>query len=85
MTEREPVELRPAYEWTCEDCGRVNFVSAVVQELSPEDRRELEADAGVEPGDLKRVDLVSYPDEVECMHCHSEFPAKDMNDPPEGC
>ena len=32
------VEMRPAYEWTCEDCGRNQFVSSMVAEFTDEDK-----------------------------------------------
>jgi hypothetical protein len=35
------VELRPAYAWDCDECGRENFSNGIVAELSNEERDEL--------------------------------------------
>lgn len=67
------VPMRQAYEWTCESCGRDSFERCVVQELTPDERRELERHNGIEPNELLKVDLVSYPDEVTCHHCGATF------------
>lgn len=62
------VELRTAFEWTCEDCGRDNFVRAVVPEsldgVIPE---------GLELGDFEGGEWVMKPDAVTCGHCGAGF------------
>lgn len=65
------VELRPAYEWTCEDCGRDNFVRAVVPSLSPEEIEEIREDHGID--DWQPGDWYTRPDSVTCEHCGAEF------------
>lgn len=43
---QERVEMRPAYNWTCPECGRDNFQRSILAEASEEELRE----HGVEPG-----------------------------------
>lgn len=68
MTEK--VVLRPAYEWTCPECGRDKFERGIVAELSPEEMQEIKEDMGVEyvPGDL-----MTMPEQVNCEHCQMTF------------
>ena len=73
------VELRPAYEWTCDNCGRNNFVSAIVADFDEADRLQVAIDLGLLdpleteiPEDLTG-DFVTYPLEVTCQHCGSEY------------
>lgn len=80
------VEMRPAYEWTCEVCGRNNFESGVVCELTNEDRIDqarfmglIDEFAEMVPEELQG-EYVSYSDSVTCPHCQSEFPTKHMQE-----
>lgn len=73
------VEMRPAYEWTCEECGRNSFESAMVAEWSPEERVEQARHMGL-IGEFDTVipeeltgDFVTHPDEVTCQHCGATF------------
>lgn len=73
------VEMHHAWEWTCDDCGRNNFVSAIVAEFSEDDRLETARRLGVVdefcteiPEDLTG-DFMTFPTEVKCDHCGSEF------------
>jgi hypothetical protein len=52
-----PVELRPAVEWTCDECGKIQFES-IVADVSGEDSDEM--------------DLL-LPDTVKCKSCGHEF------------
>lgn len=65
------VELRAAYAWDCEHCGRENFVNGLVPELSPEDLAFLKNDHGVEEWDLGQ--FVCMPENVVCPHCNAQF------------
>ena len=67
----ESVELRPAYEWTCPDCGQDNFVRCVVSEMSPEEEAELRESSGIEAE--ASGSFVAMPDMVQCRHCDEEF------------
>lgn len=75
----QTVELRQAFEWTCEECGLSNFESTTVAELTPEERKDLltrfelgEADEEHQPF----VEFLSSPDTVTCSHCKTEFHAE---------
>lgn len=70
---KRTIRIWSAYQWTCDDCGLDNWEQAIVQELTPDDRAEIAADHGVDLDNLGPGDLVSYPDEVKCIHCGSEF------------
>ena len=72
MVKAHRVEMRLAYVWDCEECGRENFERAVVYELSPEEKKELEG-AGEIP---ETGNWMSHPEHVTCKHCQSEFTAK---------
>ena len=53
------VELRLAYAWTCDECGRENFVGTVVET--------------VDDPDLGEGTAMLTPDTVTCPHCGTEF------------
>jgi len=73
------VQIRPAYEWTCDNCGRNNFVSAIVADFDESDRLQVAIDLGLldpfetEVPEELTGDFVTYPYEVECSHCGSEY------------
>lgn len=67
----EPVELRPAYAWTCPECGRDNFEAAIVWEGSEEEEAELRDEHGIE--ETATGDWVRGPERVECPHCEADF------------
>lgn len=62
MSER--VELRPAWAWDCDRCGRENFTRAVVpcslEGVLPD---------GFDASDFEGGEWVTKPDVVECEHC----------------
>jgi hypothetical protein len=67
------VEMHPAFLWTCDSCGRHNFVRSVAFEpesarLTDEQRQAVEEMPG---------GWFSYPETVQCPHCGSEFDAVD--------
>lgn len=69
------VTLRTAYAYDCEDCGRENFVRAVIAEMSPEDQAWLRTEHGVE--ECATGDFVMMPESVTCGFCGAVFEAKD--------
>jgi len=75
MSQIEKVELRIAYNWTCEKCGLDNFCRAVVVEMSEEDLQELRGVHGVESHETG--DFVTRPDRVTCSACGSMYETKD--------
>lgn len=75
---KKTVELRPAYAWDCDECGRENFARAVVPELSPDELEELRSEHGIDPWDAG--DFVTMPSRVECTYCGAVFAPKHMHD-----
>lgn len=80
------VEMRPAYEWTCEECGRNHFESCIVADWDDEERLEQAKSLGIVedyataiPVDMQG-EFVTYPDFVTCPDCGSEFATKHMTD-----
>lgn len=83
MSER--VEMRPAFQWTCEDCGRDQFEPCIVAEMSPADRLEQAKYMGLAEEWSETIpeylsgDFVTYPDEVTCQHCNATFQTAPMD------
>lgn len=69
------VELRTAYAFDCEHCGRENFVRAVVAELSEDERDELRSEHGV---DGITGSMVTIPTTVTCCCCKQIFKTSDF-------
>jgi hypothetical protein len=69
------IELRPAFAWTCEECGEENFASAIRAEMSPDDLAELRDDHGIEPHE--DGEFLTAPCEVTCFYCDTTFEAID--------
>lgn len=65
------IELRPAYVWDCDHCGRENFVSCRVAEMSDEEQAELREEMGVEAFEEGAWCLM--PESVTCDHCGAKF------------
>jgi DNA-directed RNA polymerase subunit RPC12/RpoP len=72
------VELRPAYTWDCDDCGRENFARGIVPEFSEEEERELRDEHGVQPWEAGK--FLMMPPEVQCSHCGSRFASGHFKD-----
>ena len=75
----EKAAMRPAYEWTCTECGRNQFESCIVADVHPEEKIEFAKEMGM-IGEFEEVceeDLqgafVTYPDQVVCAHCGTSF------------
>jgi len=64
----DEIELRPAYEWTCENCGRNQFESVIV----------IGRVGGDDPAD--EWTWLMAPDEVMCNNCTAAFGTVDYND-----
>lgn len=82
----EKVELRHAYQWTCDNCGVDQFESAIIAELSEEDKLEAAKRFGIVdefaetfPED-RQGDFYSYPPKVTCNQCGSQFEALAPNE-----
>lgn len=64
-------ELHNAYVWDCDECGKENFLRAVIVEFSPEDEAEMKALHGVDEFQTGRWE--TSPDDVTCKHCGTVF------------
>ena len=67
----EKVELIPAFQWDCPECGRENFARGIVLEASSEEVQALREKFGVEPGE--EGCFMGQPTEVTCAHCDELF------------
>ena len=68
------IEVRDAYTWDCEECGREIFDRVTLPEMSPEVELALRMafDVGLdEPGDFMMMRRT-----LKCPHCGGEFLAK---------
>jgi hypothetical protein len=67
----ETIELRPAHEWTCDNCGRINYCSSIVWEGSAEEEEQMKQEFGVES--WEEGEFMTSPDKVTCSFCGTEF------------
>ena len=74
----DKVELHPAYQWDCPECGKENFARGVVPEMSEDDLAEMRDDFGVQPWELGQFMLM--PEVVQCKHCEFGFETFRMGD-----
>jgi len=63
------VELHVAWQWTCDNCGRDNFVRAITYERDRDDPPEYEG-------------MVTFPDELQCPYCNSRYFGSAAGDEP---
>lgn len=75
------VELHCAYLWTCDSCGRDNFLRAIVCEMTQEDITAMMEEHGGEPEDWKTGEWMTRPDEVTCEHCGAEYETEEWKGP----
>lgn len=65
------VELRQAFEWTCDACGRDHFGRCVEASLSEEEEREAKEHYGIEP--WQDGGFLQLPGSVTCPDCGATF------------
>ena len=65
------IELRPAYAWDCEECGREQFSRCIVPELNAEEIEELKQEHGIERWELGEFQMM--PTTVNCKDCGAVF------------
>lgn len=65
------IEVRQAFLFDCDECGKENLVRAVCPEMSDEERIEALDLFGYEP--WEEADFVLCPEEVECWNCGTKF------------
>lgn len=76
MSNLNNVELRLAYEFTCEECGRDTFIRPIA--VGEEEQQELQEEfkeltANFELPDTLKGNYSMIPTEVSCRHCDSKF------------
>ena len=80
MSNGTKVEMRPAFEWTCDDCGRDNFERAMSIVATEE---EIKEQSGVEEWDEVPDgyggNWLLCPDDVTCSHCKATFETEDSD------
>ena len=81
MTIPTVVELRTAFHWFCENCGRANFSLPQKMEFAPGEReavfRELQEwdEAEPLPDGWEEFDMLEMPERVTCEFCGESFDA----------
>lgn len=75
------VELHNAYSWDCDECGRGNFVRAVVVAMTDEDASEMMQRYGGDPEDWQNGQWMTRPDEVVCENCKARFETEEPPGP----
>ena len=66
----ETIELLPAFEWICEECGKNNYVSAIKSEDPDLIKRFREH---FDISEDKEAELLMQPTKVTCEHCSVSF------------
>jgi predicted nucleic acid-binding Zn ribbon protein len=72
---KHKAELHPAFVWDCDDCGRENFVRAIVGEFDDDIMQQMRDEHGIT--DYEMGDWHSMPISVECSHCGTIFEVDD--------
>ena len=78
--EHREVEIRPAFEWTCDECGRDNYEKCLIVDLSQEQAAEImRGIVDIEDDDDMNFtgSFSACPTDVKCRFCKSEFVTKD--------
>jgi hypothetical protein len=68
------VEIRPAFTFTCEECGMDTFFSGLVLESDMLSVEELSQFREIHPnGEIEEFTVFKVPERVNCVHCDEEF------------
>jgi len=78
----DKVRLKRAWSWWCPECGEKNFVDPVPVELTQEEQKEVNAQAGILPwqSEWMGAEMIAIPERVQCEKCRRIFKAEDPND-----
>jgi ribosomal protein S27E len=71
------IELRPAFVFTCDDCGTDQFEHAIVPEFSEEELQELLLEHGIDENETGL--FLESPKTVKCDVCGAEFTTEDYD------
>lgn len=72
------IELRTAFAFDCDNCGKENFVRGVVHEFSKEEMDDLKDRFNIDRSILG--DWISCPEIVECQYCNTKFISLNYNE-----
>jgi hypothetical protein len=68
------IEIRPAFTFTCEECGKDTFFSGLVVDSNALTKEELLLFQEMHPDDnVEEFTVFKVPDMVACEHCDEEF------------
>ena len=71
------IQLRPAFEWTCEKCGTDNFERAMIRECTPQEFAEAVESGDVDPDETSdSFEMIAMPIDVKCIRCSTEYEAE---------
>lgn len=77
--EEPTVEMRPAWQWTCEACGRDSFERTVVCDpRRDKDFAEMLQEAQAQDAGFDGVQWYTCPRWVQCGHCGARYATHDM-------
>ena len=65
------IELRTAFAFDCDNCGKENFVRGIVHEFSQEEIDDLKDKFGIDRQTIG--DWMTIPEVVECQYCKTQF------------
>lgn len=63
------VDLESAFGWTCNSCGKRNYVDAVIIEVTPDEMRQQARKYGGKPSDYRTGKHGIVPSRVVCDAC----------------
>lgn len=82
MPEKPKIEIRLAYTWTCEECGRDNSCHAISPQYDTELEWQMKEHFGYGMNDGGQ--FMMSPSRVTCGHCHETFETQDRGGEEEG-
>ena len=69
-SEKQTIELRPAYTWTCDNCGRDNYQTLY---MFPDHMVTNLCEKIKATGETKDLVIELWPMSVVCGYCQTEF------------
>lgn len=73
----EEVELHQAFFWTCNQCGKDNFIYAVTVRLSEEQVQEVVKERGGTEDFWRNGAYLQTPNKVTCKFCSAQYKSVD--------
>lgn len=73
----EETEIREAFTWTCNECGRDHFGHVIQRDANSDEAEAFSEEFGLQPWETPdRVELSIVPSYVECPHCQKTYKTK---------